>query len=103
MEIVKCNICSSGYTDLFFEKDDFKIVKCRECVLVYVNPRLTLDELKEFYDESYYFYKDIEILKIEKNVKSVDRIRKHMPGGVGRDVRHWLFHRILFKYREKIF
>ncbi len=37
---VSCNLCGADNTELVFEKDGFKHVKCKNCGLVYVNPRL---------------------------------------------------------------
>jgi len=49
MEEVKCNICNSGDYYLLVVKNSFHVVKCKNCGLVYVNPRPEKKELKEFY------------------------------------------------------
>ena len=49
---VRCDLCGSDAFVVLFEKDGFKHVKCRNCDLVYVNPRLK-DPIKHqeiFYD-----------------------------------------------------
>ena len=58
---VKCNLCGSDNTNLLYTKDSFKIVICKNCGLVYINPRLdskTLDQLynkdnKDFDDQHF--------------------------------------------------
>jgi 2-polyprenyl-3-methyl-5-hydroxy-6-metoxy-1,4-benzoquinol methylase len=37
---VACDLCSSTETRLLFEKEGFRHVRCKNCGLVYVNPRL---------------------------------------------------------------
>jgi len=39
---------------LLLEKESFRIVRCRGCGLVYVNPRLSQTEIAQQYDEGYY-------------------------------------------------
>ena len=61
MESIRCNLCDSGQTDLLFSKkdkfriseDDFDIVRCRSCGLLYINPRPTQEEIIRFYPETY--------------------------------------------------
>ncbi len=38
-EIVKCNICEDETKNLFFIENGYSVVKCKNCELVYVNPR----------------------------------------------------------------
>ena len=49
---VACDLCGSDATQTLFEKDGFTHVKCRNCGLVYVNPRLKdpLEHQETFYD-----------------------------------------------------
>ena len=53
VEWVQCNICSSESTDLLWAKDGFQYVKCKRCGLVYVNPRLTEDEIRRIDEEGF--------------------------------------------------
>jgi hypothetical protein len=59
-EYVGCDLCGSDDAKLLFLKRgrltgfNFRIVKCRKCGLIYVNPRLSKDSLKSLYNESYY-------------------------------------------------
>lgn len=61
MEYVNCNLCGSDKTESFFKKRDklgtdqteFNVVECRECGLLYVNPRPDQEEMGKFYPEVY--------------------------------------------------
>ena len=60
-ERVVCYECGSdqasdflvGQDDLTGKPGNFQYVKCNNCSLVYHNPRLVLDQIKDFYDEEY--------------------------------------------------
>jgi len=60
-ETVNCYLCgSSERTELLLAEDDltgrsgrFRFVTCAQCGLAYQNPRLTLESVAEFYDDSY--------------------------------------------------
>jgi len=51
---IKCNLCESDNSKLLFVKYGYNIIKCKNCGFIYVNPRPTEDELKEFYSEKYF-------------------------------------------------
>jgi len=55
MEQVKCNLCAEENTALWGEKKGIKIVKCKKCGLIYCNPRPDNNQLKDFYNEDYFF------------------------------------------------
>lgn len=42
-----------GEDDLTGKEGEFLYVKCKDCGLVYQNPRLPIDQIKEFYDSEY--------------------------------------------------
>jgi len=46
MEYINCNLCNSNEYKLFKEINGYQLVKCRQCGLVYLNPRLTQQEMK---------------------------------------------------------
>lgn len=54
LEAIACNLCGAQDEVLVFEKDSFRIVRCRRCGLVYVNPRLSQAAIAQQYDEDYY-------------------------------------------------
>lgn len=55
LEHVPCNLCGSGISVLVHRKDGFSIVRCEECGLTYVNPRLCPQALVSQYEEGYFF------------------------------------------------
>ncbi len=55
LEEVPCNLCGSGSSVLVHRKDGFRIVRCEECGLIYVNPRLCSEALVSQYEEGYFF------------------------------------------------
>lgn len=65
-EYVKCDICGSDRTELLYPVaectglypgETFNLVRCKNCGLVYMNPRPRKEELNKYYpEESYYAY-----------------------------------------------
>ncbi|MCF8266954.1 MAG: class I SAM-dependent methyltransferase [Ignavibacteriales bacterium] len=79
MEKVNCNYCGGDNYSVQYIKDSFQMVKCRLCGLVYVNPRLTTDEIRELYDKSYFhgggFDKSLEYEhEFERSISKKDLI-----------------------------
>lgn len=54
LEFVACNICKKNDYKVYLKKDTFTIVKCQNCGLIYVNPRLNENELLKIYDDLYF-------------------------------------------------
>ena len=61
MEKIKCNYCHSGHYRKYqrafdvFTKEAFDLVKCKDCEMVYLNPRPSLDEISKYYPDKEYF------------------------------------------------
>ena len=61
MESTICNLCGSNQTDLYYEGRDrqlggtkrFRLVRCRQCGLIYLNPRPSRDEIGRHYPDDY--------------------------------------------------
>lgn len=53
-EFVNCNLCNSDSTRKLMSIKGFNIVKCRNCGLSYVNPRLKERKLHKIYDKKYF-------------------------------------------------
>jgi SAM-dependent methyltransferase len=61
VEEVTCNLCGSDKRRLwriapvqrFGPPGEFELVQCRECGLVYVNPRPSPEEIKDYYPDAY--------------------------------------------------
>ncbi len=88
LEYVTCNLCGSDDTELLFVKRGFNIVQCKKCGLVYVNPRRTLQSLKNHYTEEFFtdcgnrgysdyigMEKELKI-KFGRKIKTVEKIKK---------------------------
>jgi SAM-dependent methyltransferase len=54
LEKVSCNLCGADNTVPVAEVDGFHIVRCRQCGLLYVNPRCQEGVLQKIYTETYY-------------------------------------------------
>ncbi len=54
LEPVPCSLCGAEDDKLLFEKESLRIVKCCQCGLVFVNPRLAAMDVVSQYDETYY-------------------------------------------------
>ena len=50
---VNCCLCNSSESTIIGEDNSFKIVKCKECGFVYVNPRPTQESLRRYYNSFY--------------------------------------------------
>jgi len=50
LERVACAVCGADAPEPYAEKDGFAIVRCRDCGLVYVNPRLAPAALAALYE-----------------------------------------------------
>jgi SAM-dependent methyltransferase len=52
LEYVPCALCDSDRTEFLLEDRGYRLVKCRRCGLVYVNPRPIRQELQSLYGSS---------------------------------------------------
>jgi 2-polyprenyl-3-methyl-5-hydroxy-6-metoxy-1,4-benzoquinol methylase len=55
LEYVPCNLCGADDSVLAYHKYDMDIRRCRRCSLVYVNPRLTPEQVWQRYDQDYFW------------------------------------------------
>jgi len=68
MEYVNCNLCGFDDMQVLFRKrdklvitdDEFQVVACRRCGLLYVNPRPTEAEIEKFYPATYSWKETLE-------------------------------------------
>jgi SAM-dependent methyltransferase len=51
MQYVNCNICDTDETILVTIQNNYRVVKCKNCGLVYVNPRPDTETLLELYND----------------------------------------------------
>jgi 2-polyprenyl-3-methyl-5-hydroxy-6-metoxy-1,4-benzoquinol methylase len=75
-ESVKCNLCGSNSSDAFFKGKDIKykkiglftVVNCKECGLIYTNPRPKQTVISSYYPNEYWDM-DNENVAIETRLK----------------------------------
>lgn len=73
-ESVACNLCSCDNTVLLYEVTpvrrkhigEFNLVKCRECGLVYTNPRPSPKSIFNYYPKDYEYHENRDIRFLEK-------------------------------------
>jgi 2-polyprenyl-3-methyl-5-hydroxy-6-metoxy-1,4-benzoquinol methylase len=85
LERVRCALCGADDTRPVAQIDDLHIVRCRQCGLVYVNPRYPEGILQGIYTEQYYDHDGIrngleffgydDYLSDEQNIKITFRKR----------------------------
>lgn len=71
LEYTNCDLCGENRTNLFLEaesevnKEKFRIVRCDNCGLIYLNPRPVKEIIGRYYPvESYYSYQDFTDKKL---------------------------------------
>ena len=68
MEYVNCNLCGLDNIQVLFKKKDkfgvteneFNVVECQGCGLLYINPRPSQEEIGKFYSETYSWKETLE-------------------------------------------
>lgn len=55
MQLVTCPLCGNDHARPLWTKNGAHYVRCNVCSLVYENPRLTEQELRDFYSDRSYF------------------------------------------------
>lgn len=90
LEYVRCNLCESDQNEELFIHEGHRVVRCRACHLVYVNPQNTKDRLIQIYDHEYFqnpakvYYKDyyaerdFRSREFAKMIKRIETFKK--PG-----------------------
>lgn len=83
LEYISCDICKSKSYDLVFKTHDpigmthceFSIVKCKDCGLIYLNPRPSEKQITSCYPKNYYAFTD----NPENRIKCI--VREHVIRG----------------------
>lgn len=87
LEYIKCAICGESKEDLLMEvknthgshrlsDEKFYLVRCKDCGLVYINPRPKQNEIGRFYDIDYYTTGNWFKTSIEKSITRYFNLRK---------------------------
>jgi ubiquinone/menaquinone biosynthesis C-methylase UbiE len=85
---VPCNLCGSSESKFLFDAKDrahgikgsFTYVQCKDCGLVYMNPQISLEDVKAFYPADYSPHKS-HLGKTAKPIKTLKArlIRSYLP------------------------
>lgn len=79
MEYVDCNLCNSNEYKLFKKINGYRLVKCKQCELVYLNPRPTQQEIGEKYSAEYHIKR-----LLRKEPKTAREIEEKISKNIGR-------------------
>jgi DNA-directed RNA polymerase subunit RPC12/RpoP len=67
METIKCIFCEKENEQIVFEEKGYKALRCRDCGLIYVSPRPSIEAIKSLYsNDSEYARGHIESAGIYK-------------------------------------
>lgn len=78
MDVNKCPICSSIETVFIFDDlNGYKLVRCSKCSFIYTLPRPTVEQLREFYNNSSYFYSEYVPNKLDSNIAKKSTVGLH--------------------------
>lgn len=88
-ESVKCMLCDLDESQFLYVKDSFNIVRCKQCGLIYVNPRPSEWSLAEIYRQEYHrAYQGKDFVKLHEGEfkkrlfeERINIIQKHKKGG----------------------
>ena len=82
MENVKCNLCNLDDTRVLFSKKDkfriseeeFNVVECNQCGLLFVHPRPSQEEMARFYPSAYSWEENLEAeTLLTKSIRRLER------------------------------
>lgn len=76
-EFINCNICSSNSYKIICHKFGLDLVKCKNCGLVYTNPRLLESEILQRYESPIFFDEYLESFKASSVTYDLNFIRNH--------------------------
>lgn len=62
LERVACNICGSEESGFMFVDNSYNLVRCKRCGLVYVNPRPSIEELRQSYMDEMFMVGDEAVI-----------------------------------------
>ena len=81
IEHVSCDYCGLDDTGLLFVENGFNTVKCRNCGLIYLNPRPTEVELVAGYEKEYFdTRRDRESVQLRNAKRQLDILMAHLAG-----------------------
>jgi len=89
MERVNCNLCKGDNPVFLFTakdtnqiyKGNFNLVRCKNCGLVYINPRPSKKDILQYYSHQYYGFEDTDIGAYLRRRKAGEYIQKFVKSG----------------------
>jgi len=93
-EYINCPVCNSPKFKFLFEKDWFQYVRCKNCSMVYMNPRMNLAATHSFYNSNVNaIYNETKFDQVSTstnmddqinyaNLKLLDQFRNHKRGAI---------------------
>lgn len=78
MKEINCNLCEKKDEKELFWKNGYRIVQCKNCGLVYVNPQPEEEEIKQYYNEQYKSKKYPSEKKIKSKTREARKIIKSL-------------------------
>jgi 2-polyprenyl-3-methyl-5-hydroxy-6-metoxy-1,4-benzoquinol methylase len=76
-EYIDCPVCDSSNKELFFEKDWFTFSRCRDCAMVYLNPRLNEQATYAFYNSDWNaIYNETKFDEVSSSTRLDDEINQ---------------------------
>jgi len=74
-EYINCPVCESSENEFLFEKDWFQYVRCNNCSMVYMNPRMNLGATHSFYNSNVNaIYNETKFDQVSASTEMDDRI-----------------------------
>jgi len=78
-----CNLCQETDTELFAQRDGMRIVRCKQCSLVYVNPRQDATTIYQHYNSGQssriQYYLDVEVADRRTFAELLDLAARLIP------------------------
>ncbi|MGA1979762.1 MAG: methyltransferase domain-containing protein [Sedimentisphaerales bacterium] len=79
-ELIDCPLCGNkGFDEIAVRADDLHIVKCKNCSLVFLNPRPVLEDIGKLYEQDYYSDRVCGEMSFKGLPASVVNVRYYKP------------------------
>ncbi len=81
LEYIGCNLCNQDRTKVIWQEPPYRIVRCQNCGLIYLNPRPEAKELVQLYSREYftnYYLKNREerIVYFQRRLEEIEEFKK---------------------------
>jgi hypothetical protein len=76
-ETINCVLCQSQNFRVIYRKFNLNLVRCKNCRLVYTNPRLIEKELLTRYGQEYFYNEYLPIFNADSTRFDLETVNKH--------------------------